>query len=213
MEDESGQIYVVDDDPDVCKSISLVLKSVGYRVTSFFTAEELLSARIDSLPHCVIVDLLLPGMTGLKLCHDLSKNSTCGFIVITGNADVSSAVYAMKLGAIDYLEKPFSRQRLLECVHETMRVVYSRHQASQEETAALASLAELTPREIDVLTKMAAGLPTKTIASSCAISTRTVDVHRSRISKKLRIESPVQLAHFLAIINRVDGSRLKSVKA
>jgi len=209
MEHESGQVYVVDDNPDVCRSISLVLNSVGYRVQSFYTAEEFLGAVDDSTPHCVIVDLLLPGMTGLMLCRNLSENSGCGFVIITGNADVPSAVDAMKMGAVDYLEKPFSRQRLLECVHEAMRLVRSRHQAHQEETDALARLAELTPRERDVLTKMAEGLPTKAIASSCAISTRTVDVHRSRISKKLQLESPVQLAHFLAVINRAHSRRPK----
>lgn len=209
MELAQGSVYVVDDDADVCDSISRVLSSVGYQVKTYSTAETFLNDGVDSQPHCVIVDLLLPGMTGLKLCRkSLASNSACGFIVITGNGDVSSAVDAMKMGAVDFLEKPFGQERRLESVHEAVRAVHERHLARQEEEEARVRLSELTPRELDIFTKVAAGLPTKAIANACGISTRTVDVHRSRILKKLRIESSMQLAHFIAMLDRGSNGRI-----
>lgn len=205
---EPGRVYVVDDDAEICRSISLVCRSVGYSTKTYTTAEAYLAAGIDEEPHCLIVDLLLPGMTGMKLCREiLAANSACGFIVITGNGDVPSAVEAMRLGAADYLEKPFGRQRLLDCVHEVLQIVQRQYSQQQRQAEALSRLARLTAREKEVFRKVAAGQPTKAIAASCGISTRTVDVHRSRILQKLGIESSMQLADFITALDRCPGGR------
>jgi two-component system response regulator FixJ len=206
MESLTGRVYVVDDDADIRHSISLVLSSVGYAVKTYASAEEFLEENIDSDPQCLIVDLLLPGMTGLKLCREIStRNLGCGFIVVTGNGDIPTAVEAMRMGAIDFLEKPFHRERLLESVHDVLQTIRSQCQSRLAEIDALARMAKLTSRERDVFGGIAAGLPTKTIAANFGISTRTVDVHRSRITQKLGIESSWQLAHFITVLNRCRG--------
>ena len=205
---ETGRVYIVDDDAEICRSISLVCGSVGYTTKAYSTAEEYLAEESDEEPHCLIVDLLLPGMTGMKLCREIrASNPSCGFIVITGNGDVPSAVEAMRLGAVDYLEKPFGRQRLLDSIHEVLQLVQMQHVQRQRHLEAVSRLARLTVREKEVFRKVAAGQPTKAIAASCGISTRTVDVHRSRILQKLGIESSMQLADFIAALDRTPGGR------
>jgi FixJ family two-component response regulator len=211
---ETGRVYLVDDDDHICHSIAWVLKSVGYVVKTFTTAEQFLDEPIESVPYCLIVDLLLPGMTGLKLCRQvLSRDRACGFIVITGNADVPSAVEAMRMGAIDFLEKPFGRQRLLDSVDQTLQKVRLRYQNHLLQNEMLTRFATLTRRERDVFNKVAAGLPTKAIAASCGISTRTVDVHRSRILQKLGIESPTQLGHIISVLTRISEAGLNLATA
>jgi two-component system, LuxR family, response regulator FixJ len=201
MTANTGQVYVIDDEAGVRQTIDWVLSSVGYAVTTYHTAEEFLQASIGQDPYCVIVDLLLPGMTGLKLCRQtLAQSPACGFIVITGNGDVPSAVEAMRMGAVDFLQKPFGNQQLLESVECVFHTVRKRHQSDISKSSALGRLSKLTAREREVLGKIAAGLPSKAIATNCGISPRTVDVHRSRILQKLDIESPAQLAHFLAVV-------------
>ena len=201
MTANTGQVHVIDDEAGVRQTIAWVLNSVGYAVTTYHTAEEFLQTESDHDPHCVIVDLLLPGMTGLKLCRQaLAQGPACGFIVISGNGDVPSAVEAMRLGAVDFLQKPFGNQQLLDSVEHVFHTVRKRYQSNVAKSSALGRLSKLTTRERDVLDKIAAGLPSKAIATNCGISPRTVDVHRSRILQKLDIESPAQLAHFLAVV-------------
>jgi FixJ family two-component response regulator len=213
MKQARGQVYLVDDDPDIRLSIGSVLTAVGYSVHAFATADEFLTEDGNSEPHCLIADLLLPGMTGLSLCRRVAeKNPACGFILMSGNADVASAVEAIRLGAFDVLEKPFGREQLLASVHNTFEKTAARYRTHQEENAVWALFEKLTSRERDVFGMVAAGLPTKTIARNCGISTRTVDVHRSRILQKLEIESPTQFAHLIAILDRAPGGRTCSAK-
>lgn len=214
MESDRDQVFVVDDDFDIRESVSWVLKSVGYTVTTFSSADEFLRHDVAPKTHCLVVDLLLPGMTGLKLCQEvLARKTACAFIVITGNGDVPSAVEAMRMGAYDFLEKPFSRERLLNSVHDALQKVHLQHKNRVKENDALKRLATLTPRERDVLDAVAAGLPTKSIATRLGSSARTVDVHRSRIMQKLGIESPVQLAHFLAVLSMGEWTSFSSKTA
>jgi two-component system, LuxR family, response regulator FixJ len=206
MEPEKGRVYIIDDDAGTRHSMSLVLNSVGHDVKTYSTAEAFLEEEIDSDPHCLIVELLLPGMTGLKLCREIStRNRACGFVVVTGNGDISTAVEAMRMGAVDFLEKPFHRLRLLESVYDVLRTVRSQFVSRLAEIEALARMSKLTLRERDVFAGIAAGLPTKTIAANFGISVRTVDVHRSRITHKLGVESAWQLAHFILVLNRKLG--------
>jgi len=206
MEQKAKLAYIIDDDADVRSSIELVLTSVGYSVRSFTTAQEFLVHDVGSEPHCLIIDLLLPGMTGLSLCRELaSRRAAFAFLVITGNGDVASAVESMRLGAIDFLEKPFSRQRLLEAVDRAVRKAQASYFDRCEERKFAERFAKLTAREHGVLNAVAAGLMTKEISKQLGISTRTVDVHRSRIMQKLEIESPLQLARILAILTRLKS--------
>ena len=203
MQREMGQVYVVDDDPDVSRSIAWTLNSVGYTVGNYPVAAEFLSQATISDPSAVLVDMLLPGMTGLDLCREIAtRRMPCAFAMMSGHADVPSAVEAMHLGAIDLLEKPFSRERLLAVVNRILQIARVNQKSRVEEDDATRRLQELSPRERDVFEAVAAGLATKEIAKHLGVSTRTVDVHRSRIMQKLGLRSPLALANLLAILER-----------
>lgn len=196
---EVGHVLVVDDDDGLRQSIAHTLSSVGYSVEAFPSADVFLSHAISAEPTTVLIDFLLPGMTGLDLCREIiARNLPCTFSVISGHADVPSAVEAMKLGAVDLLEKPFGRQRLLEVVKKALDAAHHRAVNRAAEASTLQRLESLTPREREVFEAVASGLVTKEIARRLGISARTIDVHRSRIMQKLGIESPLQLASVLA---------------
>lgn len=118
----SSQVYVVDDDPAMRESISWILNSLGYSVQCFATADEYLACPRTMEPFCLITDLLLPGTTGMNLCREIaSGESPCSFVLISGHGDIPSAVEAMRLGAIDFLVKPFSRQQLIDAVSRAIQ--------------------------------------------------------------------------------------------
>jgi len=200
---ETAYVCIVDDDSEVCRSIELTLTSMGYSVHTFPAADEFLAQPSPGTPMTVLIDFLLPGMTGLGLCREIvARNLPCTFAVISGNADVSSAVQAMKMGAVDLLEKPFSRQSLLEVVNKAIEAARGMAQRRVEEKESASQLALLSTREREVFDAITAGLVTKEIAGRLGISVRTVDVHRSRIKQKLGIDSPLQLANLLAAVQR-----------
>ncbi|MGC3968833.1 MAG: response regulator [Pirellulales bacterium] len=198
-----GVVYVVEDDADLRQSIEWILRSVGYDVMTFGAADEFLLRLEGKNAACLVVDLLLPGMTGLKLCREIVRRKLiCSFVMISGHGDVPSTVEAMRLGAVDFLEKPFSHQELLTAVDlalATSRAIQNRFEADAE---AGARLATLTPREQQIFEAVCDGLVSKEIAKRLGISSRTVDVHRSRIMEKLKIESHTQLAHLIAAAYR-----------
>jgi RNA polymerase sigma factor (sigma-70 family) len=203
---ETNVVHIVDDDLDMRESIACVLNTVGYSVAAYSTADEFLLS-VESNGHggsansCLLIDLLLPGMSGLRLLREIrSRKQSCAVVVISGNGDVPSAVEAMQLGAVDFLEKPFTRGRLLGAVNEALRKARELQERSEAEKAVSARLAKLTDREREIFRALADGLLTKEIAKRFAISTRTVDVHRSRIMQKLGIASPLQLAHLIATL-------------
>lgn len=197
------KVYVVDDDADVGRSIAVALSSVGYDVERFTSAVEFLDQVSASGPCAAIVDMMLPGMTGLNLCREINlRRIPCSFMVISGHADVPSTVEAMRMGAIDLLEKPFSRQRMLEMVNKAVRVAQLNYDRRLEEDEATRQLSALSPRERIVFDAIASGLITKEISKRLGISPRTVDVHRSRILQKLELDSPSRLAKFIAIHER-----------
>lgn len=216
VETASSVVHVVDDDPNMRESIACVLGSVGYAVTKYPTADEFLSCAGPSIAtggihHCLLVDLLLPGTSGMKLCREIrARKSCCAFVVITGNGDVTSAVEAMRLGAVDFLEKPFTRGRLLDAVDGALQKARDQQERSAVEEEASSRLSKLTDRERDIFRVLADGLLTKEIAKRFAISTRTVDVHRSRIMQKLEIASPLQLAHFIAALGSGESNSVNS---
>lgn len=193
-------VYVIDDDADVRESLVSMLESVGYSVGSFALADEFLSQASTAEPSAVLVDLLLPGMMGLDLCREIiSRELPCEFAVISGHADVPSTVDAMRLGAVDLLEKPFSKQRLLTTVDRALQNARTKFKKRASDEEVTRRLTVLSPREREIFCAVAEGLVTKEIATRFGISARTVDVHRSRIKQKLGVESPLQLANFLAL--------------
>ncbi|WP_254508743.1 response regulator transcription factor [Anatilimnocola floriformis] len=192
-------VHVIDDDADVRASLEWTLRSVGYPVQTHASVAEFSDCKSVQTPCCVIVDLIMPGMTGLKFCRELASRSGCNFVMLTGHGDIATAVEAMKLGATDFLEKPCPRQKLLSAVQRAQQSLLAELVELKEEELTRQQIEQLTTREKEVLEQMAQGRVTKEIASQLGISAKTVDVHRSRISQKLRFDSPTQLGRFVAV--------------
>jgi two-component system response regulator FixJ len=184
---EEPRIYVVDDDEAVRDSLSVLLAAQGYRVNGFRSAPAFLAAAPALPPGCLIADIRMPEMDGLELQQRLNERSfSFPMIVITGHGDVPLAVRAMKAGAVDFIEKPFTAEAIL-----------ARLAMPQSHTAlagvAAARLALLSSREREVLAGLVAGLPNKAIAYDLAISPRTVEIHRAHIMQKMQAKSLSEL--------------------
>jgi two-component system response regulator FixJ len=191
-------VYVVDDDDDVRDSLRLLLELNGFRVVSSPSAAAHLEQMDPAAAACTIVDLRMPGATGLELQRTLAERGVPHPIVfITGHGDVASAVEAMKAGAADFLEKPFPESALLAAVRAALARERERVARRGESAAAHARLARLTPREREVGALVAAGLTTKEIAQRLAISVRTIDVYRANLLVKTGARNSVELARVL----------------
>jgi two-component system response regulator FixJ len=187
-------VYIVDDDEAVRDSLSVLLESKGYAVRSFESALEFLAAA-PSLPSgCLIADIRMPEMDGLELQGRLRARAL-GFpmIVITGQADVPLAVRAMKAGAVDFIEKPFASETILDSLAGAVARLALPGENNAATAAAAEKLALLSPREQQVLEGLLAGLPNKSIAYDLAISPRTVEVHRARVMTKTGVKSLPEL--------------------
>jgi two-component system response regulator FixJ len=200
---ETMPVHVIDDDADVRASLEWTLRSVGYSVKVHASAQEFHSQKDECSPGCLVIDLLMPGMTGLQLCREIANSlGTFSFVMMSGHGDVSAAVEAMKLGAVDFLEKPCSRRKLLDAVQRASNRLLSEVAEINEEEQSRRQIEQLTAREKEVFEQMSQGRVTKEIAARLGISPKTVDVHRSRISQKLRFDSPTQMGRFVAIEHR-----------
>jgi two-component system, LuxR family, response regulator FixJ len=189
-----GVVYVVDDDEAVRDSLSILLETSGYTVRAFAAATEFLVAAPTLRSGCLIADIRMPGMDGLELQERLSERSLAfPLIVITGHGDVPLAVRAMKAGALDFIEKPFGAETILNSAAAALARVAEPHDPDPIAATAAARVAELTPREREVLEGLLAGLPNKTIAYDLAISPRTVEIHRARVMAKMGARSLSEL--------------------
>lgn len=183
-------VHVVDDDAAIRDALRLLLKSSGMRVETFASAEEFLGACRPPLSGCLLVDVRMPGMSGLELQERLATHGIrLPVIVITGHGDVAMAVRAMKAGAVDFIEKPFDNAALLECLRNTLARAADAHQHEMKSAEVAARLALLTQREREVMQLLIAGKSNKVIAADLAISARTVEVHRAKIMEKLKARS------------------------
>jgi len=187
-------VFVVDDDEAVRRAVDLLLESVGLRAQTYASAEEFLERYDTSWPGCLVLDVRMPGTSGLALQEILvAKGVDIPVIFITGHGDVSTAVRAMKAHAFDFIEKPFNDQDLLDRIHEAIE----RDVRNRQERAGSAEVAEriamLTPRERQIMTMMVDGKPNKIMASELQISEKTVQTHRTRVMVKMRAESVADL--------------------
>jgi two-component system response regulator FixJ len=183
-------ILIVDDDPAVRDSLRVLLESSGFAVREHDSAKSVLSDPALGSALCLIADIRMPEMDGLQLQEELNRrNSGLPVIVVTGHGDVPLAVRAMKAGASDFLEKPFDEELLLGAVRRAKAA--SDQARVQNETADTAArlIAQLTPRELDVLKHLVAGRSNKVIAYELSISPRTVEIHRAHLMDKMEARS------------------------
>ena len=187
-------VFVVDDDRAVRESLALLVQSVGLEVETFASAGEFLDAYRPDRRGCLITDIRMPGMSGLELQERLTEDGYhIPVIVLTGFGDVPAAVRALKGGAVDFVEKPFNPQALLDLVQQALvRDTELREQAAREADLA-ERMALLTPREREIMALIVAGKANKVIAIDLSISERTVELHRGRIMKKMQARSVAEL--------------------
>jgi two-component system response regulator FixJ len=197
-------LYVVDDDEAVRDSLEILLQSAGHTVRSYASGQDFLDATTTISPGCLIVDIRMPGMDGFELQRQLGqRQGAISVIVITGHGDIPMAVRAMRAGAVDFVEKPFSEQAILESVRLALARLDQPRSSLQSDPATLARLANLSPREREVLEGLVAGLPNKTIAHDLKISPRTVEIHRARVMDKMQARSLSELVR-LALSVGID---------
>jgi RNA polymerase sigma factor (sigma-70 family) len=187
-------VFIVDDDASVRKGLERLVRSVGLRGKTFASAPEFLQCAATDGPSCLVLDVRMPGVSGLALQETLATaGHRIPIIFITGHGDITMSVRAMKAGAVDFLPKPFSDQDLLEAIQEAI----ARDQQAREKRAALQAIQQraalLTPRERDVLGLVVAGLLNKQIAAELGMSEKTVKFHRAQVMQKMQVSSVAQL--------------------
>jgi len=187
-------VYVVDDDQRICRSISLLIEGVGLNVRTYATAEDFLDAYDPNRHACLVVDVRMPGMSGLELQSRLAKQHiNLPVIVITGHGDIPMAVDAMKAGIVDFVEKPFSDQMLLDDIQKALELSTQTRRMQDQKTTIEIKNALLTPREEEIMSLLVNGLSSKTIGFELGISQKTVDFHRAHILEKMGVDSVVEL--------------------
>lgn len=187
MSEPSAVIFIVDDDPAIRESLTVLLEASGLtNVVAFNSADEFLAGAKPKRGDCLVVDIRMPGMDGLELQAELNRRgSKVPVIVMTGHGDVPIAVRAMKAGAADFVEKPFSVDAMIESVKRALELSAQASGAAQENEQVRRRIDSLTPREREVLEGLVAGHPNKVIAHTLGISPRTVEIHRARVMDKL----------------------------
>lgn len=190
----SQTVFIVDDDEDVRDALKEVVESVGLKTRLFPSAQSFLDAYQADNSGCLVLDIRMPGMSGLELQSELNKReSILPIIYVTGHADVPVAVEAIKSGAVDFLEKPFHDQQLLDHVNAALRRDAEAREQQEKKRFIEQRMAMLTNREREVLDLVLAGKPNKRIAEELGISDRTVELHRSHAMRKMQVSSLPQL--------------------
>lgn len=194
-------IHIVDDDKSYRTALARLMEASGYRVVTYGSGEELLAHPTGSNPGCILLDLQMPGLSGLELQHRLTEKAPLLPIVfLTGRGDIKASVRAMKAGAEDFLEKPASREALLEAVERALLRSEIRRAEHDRVQALHARLGALTPREFDVFGLIVRGKLNKQIAYDLGTSERTVKAHRHNVMEKLGVHS---LAEAVSIAERL----------
>jgi FixJ family two-component response regulator len=194
MTESKDVVFVVDDDPSIRGSLDSLLRSVGLDVQLFSSAQEFMPAKRPDLPGCLVLDVRLPGMSGLTFQEELGKTGIAlPVIFITGYGDVPMTVRAMKAGAVEFLTKPIDDQVLLDAVHAAIERDRARRQQAEGLAALKGRYEQLTAREKEVMKLIVAGRVNKQIAAVLGLSVVTVKVHRGQVMRKMLAKSVAEL--------------------
>lgn len=187
-------VYIVDDDTDIRRAMDLLMRSVGLNYEIFSSADEFLERNGDDVAGCLVLDIRMPGMGGLELQDKLlAQNSTLPIIFITGHGDVPMAVQAMQKGAVDFIQKPFRDQELLDCINNALDADRERRTERDAKASVHEHMDKLTKREREVLNLVVTGKANKVIAYELGVSQRTVEIHRARVMEKMQARSLADL--------------------
>jgi RNA polymerase sigma factor (sigma-70 family) len=200
-------VYVVDDDVDVREGVSALLQSVGLKVVALSSTVEFLTHKRSEEPSCIILDVRLPGLSGLDFQAELAKaQNEIPIIFITGHGDIPMSVKAMKAGAIEFLTKPFREQDILDAVRVALERDRARHELQMQTQSLRSRYDALSDREQQVMTLVCAGLMNKQVAAEIGVSEVTVKVHRHNLMKKLDAGSLAELVR-MADALRIPGRK------
>jgi two-component system response regulator FixJ len=195
-------VFVVDDDPAVRDSLHWLLQSVGLAVETYATGEQFLQAYDPARPGCLVLDVRMPGMSGLRLQEELAaRHILLPVIILTGYAEVQTAVRALKTGAFDFIEKPYSDEVLLDHIHRALDADRQAREAATLRAEIGARFASLTPREREVMQLVTAGKANKVIASELGLSPKTIEVHRAAVMDKMGADSVAELVRLELLLH------------
>ena len=201
-------VIVVDDDPSVRSSLKLLVSTVGLKVESFESAEAVLERTLPDTVSCFVLDVRLPGLSGLDFqCELAARNIRIPIVFVTGHGDIPMSVRAMKAGAVEFLTKPFRDQDLLDAIHVALERDRARREEEQERIQLQQRFELLTRRERDVLWMVVSGMLNKQIAAQLGTAENTVKVHRRRAMEKMEAQS---LAQLIRMIERLKGALQKA---
>ena len=207
MKNDVATVIVVDDDAGVRNSMRILLKSVGLNCTLFASAQEFLGAYQPSQQGCLVLDIRMPGMSGLELQQELNlRGAVIPVIFMSGHGDIPMAVEAIQHGAFDFLQKPIREQDLLDRIQRAITKDGELRKSLGEHARIQSHLDSLTPREREVLDLMTLGKQNKAIAQDLAVSPRTIEIHRARVMEKMSAHSVAELVRMMLDLNHAASS-------
>jgi FixJ family two-component response regulator len=205
MSDETT-VFIVDDDEAVRDSLAFLMQSVGLQTECFDSADSFLQARPTQRAGCLLLDIRMPGMSGLELQGVLEERGIhLPVIFISGHADVPMAVRALKAGAFDFVEKPYNDQLLLDCVQRAIEADRQQRQSEAQLDEWRALMATLTPREQEVMELVVNGAANKVISATLGVSLKTVEAHRARVMDKLKADSISHLVRMNVVLKAAQN--------
>lgn len=206
MNPKPASVFVVDDDDAVRNSLRLLLKSFGLPTVAFASAREYLDSWHPAQPGCLVLDVRMPGMSGLELQEELNRRGAIiPVIFISGHGDIPMAVEAIQHGAFDFLQKPFRDQDLIDRVQRALAADHANRQSLAQRDVLRQRYGSLTPREQEVLVLVTKGKANKVMAGDLDISQRTVEIHRARVMEKMGAQSLAQLVRMAMDLDLPDA--------
>ncbi|HTO46775.1 MAG TPA: response regulator transcription factor [Burkholderiales bacterium] len=203
----AARVYVVDDDEMFRKSLHWLLESVGLQVAAFATAAEFLDAYRAGDPGCLVLDIRMPGMSGLQLQDELAARAVrLPIVFLTAHGDVPMAVAAVKKGAVDFVQKPYNDQRLLDVIQGALQRDADTRAADERHRRTAALIAAMTPREREVMNAVVAGKTNKIIADELGVAVKTIEAHRARMMDKMGASSVAELVRLVTAIDAGPSS-------